>query len=324
MSPELRQLILSQTNANDISDVEVVQELWSGYGQLIRVYLSGADVDSIIVKNIDLSGNLDHPRGWNTPTSFDRKQKSYKIEQRWYEQYGNQCTNECRIPSLIYTASRGSSTVLMLEDLNIDGFSLRKMELSLDEVKLCLDWLANFHALFMSDEPDGLWSVGTYWHLSTRTNEFQAMLDSNLKEAAHEIDIALNSCSHRTFVHGDAKVANFCFHENGKGVAAVDFQYVGGGCGMKDVAYFLGSCLDEKNLFLTESELLTFYFSALKNRLKKLRPNISFVELEKEWRLLYPICWSDFSRFLNGWMPNHSKLNGYSKEMIDLTLKRLG
>jgi thiamine kinase-like enzyme len=68
-----------------------------------------------------------------------------------------------------------------------------------------------------------------------------------LKEAAPVIDEKLNTCAYKTFVHGDAKLANFCFAPDGQ-VAGVDFQYVGGGCGMKDVAYFIGSCLNEKDV----------------------------------------------------------------------------
>ena len=72
------------------------------------------------------------------------------------------------------------------------------------------------------------------------------MKDSPLKENAFLIDEKLYQSSFKTIVHGDAKLANFCFTKDGCRSAAVDFQYVGGGCGMKDVAYFLGSCLTEE------------------------------------------------------------------------------
>ena len=45
---------------------------------------------------------------------------------------------------------------------------------------------------------------------------------------------------------------------DGKAVAAVDFQYVGAGCGMKDVAYLLGSCLDDKGHEALEADLLDY------------------------------------------------------------------
>ena len=68
------------------------------------------------------------------------------------------------------------------------------------------------------------------------------------------------NCKFKTIVHGDAKLANFCFSHDLSNVAAVDFQYVGGGCGMKDVAYFLGSCLNDQELRTTENELLDFTY----------------------------------------------------------------
>ena len=93
----------------------------------------------------------------------------------------------------------------------------------------------------------------------TRPDELAAMEEGPLKRAAEIIDTRLSGARFQTFVHGDAKLANFCFRESAA-VAAVDFQYVGRGCGMKDLAYFLGSCLSEEECEKRERELLDLYF----------------------------------------------------------------
>ena len=180
--------------------------------------------------------------------------------------------------------------------------------------------MANFHATFINVIPEGLWEVGSYWHLSTRSDEFEAMEDSKLKHCAHQIDEILNRCEYQTFVHGDAKVANFCFSADGKEVAAVDFQYVGGGCGIKDVAYLLGSCLTPLECKEWEEELLDFYFEVLETTLDEVGKNLEFKSLEEEWRKMYVFAWADFSRFLLGWMPTHQKLNAYSLQQVEKTL----
>lgn len=188
------------------------------------------------------------------------------------------------------------------------------------EIKACLSWLAHFHALFLGVAPDGLWAVGTYWHLETRPDELAAMDDAELKAAASDIDRILNECRFKTIVHGDAKLANFCFSPNGQDVAAVDFQYVGGGCGMKDVVYLLGSCIDEKQCEKKVPDLLDFYFTELKHSVKK---DVDFVSLEKEWREMFAFAWTDFHRFLLGWMPGHWKINRYSRQLTKEVLSKL-
>ncbi|MEO0606545.1 MAG: choline kinase, partial [Myxococcota bacterium] len=105
-----------------------------------------------------------------------------------------------------------------------------------------------------------------------------------------------------TLVHGDAKVANFCFGD--AGVAAVDFQYVGGGCGLKDVAYFLGSCLDDAALRADAESWLVHYFRRL-----------DVPDVETAWRRVWPHAWADFERFLAGWAPDHWKRTGFAAEM---------
>lgn len=188
------------------------------------------------------------------------------------------------------------------------------------EIRACLGWLAHFHALFLGVAPEGLWPVGTYWHLETRPDELEAMDDLELKAAAGDIDRVLSGCRFKTIVHGDAKLANFCFSQDGQGVAAVDFQYVGGGCGIKDVVYFLESCMDGRECEKKAYSFLDYYFTELKSAVKK---EVDFGALETEWREMFAFAWADFQRFLLGWDPGHWKINHYSKQLTREVLNKL-
>ena len=318
MNTKLKDELLNFTNADDAMVKEIVQELWSGYGVIKRIVLIDGDYRSVIVKEITPPEITNHPRGWNTDASHQRKLRSYEVEMNWYESYGKLCTDKCRIPEH-YFSDRKEGMRMVIEDLDTAGFNFRKQSLNRAEIEQCLSWLANFHSVFMKTEPKGLWEVGTYWHLNTRKDELEAMQEGMLKDSASSIDRMLNECEYQTLVHGDAKLANFCFSEEGK-VAAVDFQYVGGGCGMKDVAYFIGSCINENECKEMEEDLLLVYFKELKVALEKQTMDIQFNNLEKEWRNLYPFAWADFTRFLVGWSPSHSKLNSYSACMVNRAL----
>jgi hypothetical protein len=149
------------------------------------------------------------------------------------------------------------------------------------------------------------------------------MDDLELKKFSKIIDNKLNECKYKTLVHGDSKLANFCFSEDMTKVSAVDFQYVGGGCGMKDIAYFFDSALSEVECKNWEEELLDYYFQELKNALYSLKKDIDFKALEKEWRDLYPVCWADFYRFLSGWMTGHKYYNSYNINVIKKALDNL-
>ena len=104
----------------------------------------------------------------------------------------------------------------------------------------------------------------------------------------------------------------------------MDFQYVGGGCGMKDLAYFIGSCFDARLCEQYEDRILNLYFSSLKQRLQSLGKLSSFARIEEEWRSLYPFAWADFHRFLLGWKPGHWKINNYSEKLVNQVLEQLG
>ncbi len=322
MNLNVRSYLLNTTQSNKVVCAENIQTLWSGYGDISRYTLAGGTRPSVVVKHICFPKETHHPRGWATDLSHSRKVRSYQIETRWYQQWNQACDDDCRTADFIGNFSEGDHQWIVLEDLN-EAFPVRKYDLTFSEVKVCLSWLAHFHARFLGKKPNGLWEIGTYWHLDTRPDEWAAMVDSPLKRNAQAIDHHLNSCRFQTIVHGDAKLANFCFSQDGNRVAAVDFQYVGGGCGMKDVVYFLGSCLSGAVLKNQEDQLLKFYFSALRKALEQKASNIIFSELEDEWRRMYPVASADFMRFMMGWMPSHQKINAYQKSLVEKALCEL-
>lgn len=315
MNEYFRSIILQSTGASSLFEKEMIQELWSGYGKIMRVGLEDASVDSVVIKHVQLPTYKNHPRGWNTDIGHQRKIKSYQVETAWYDQYSKNST--ARLPQCLAIETKNEEVLMVLEDLDEAGYPLRKSDLTWKEIAECLAWLAKFHASYMGKTPDGLWEVGTYWHLATRPQELEVLDDQSLKEAAPFIDKKLNSCKYKTFVHGDAKLANFCFAKDGR-VSGLDFQYVGGGCGMKDVAYFIGSCLDERDCERLEAKILDTYFECLQSEMKERNE-----ALEREWRSLYRVAWADFHRFLKGWSPGHWKINSYSERITAEVIKNL-
>ncbi|MGL1891651.1 MAG: ecdysteroid 22-kinase family protein [Spirochaetaceae bacterium] len=323
MNSYFKDLIIKNTGASSLGEFEVIQNLWSNYGEIIRYKLIGAEFNSIVIKHIKLSESENHPRGWNTNISHDRKVTSYKVECAWYKYWSSKCDFKCRIPKCIMMDSKDGEVLIVLEDLNDSGYPIRKTNVNISEIKLCIEWLANFHGTFINTDPKELWSKGTYWHLQTRPDELKALQDKHLKKYAHIIDKKLDDAKYKTIVHGDSKLANFCFSTDSKSVAAVDFQYVGGGVGVKDLAYFIGSCLYEEDCEKYETELLDHYFKVLKGRLLEVKSTVNIEDLEFNWRELYPVAWTDFHRFLKGWSPGHWKINSYSEKLSKEVLSNL-
>lgn len=317
MNRNIENFILEKTNANSILESRLIQSLWSGYGELLKVKLDSKNISNAVIKYIVL------PLKFNNSISHQRKVKSYQVEMNWYTHWVNLTNDLCRVPKCLGIKREENNFVIILEDLDKSGYPLRRNKLNLSESKVCLKWLANFHATFLNVKPDYLWEIGTYWHLSTRPEELEVMDDLELKNFSKIIDNKLNECKYKTLVHGDAKLANFCFSEDMTKVSAVDFQYVGGGCGIKDIAYFFDSALSEVECKNWEEELLDYYFQELKNTLYSLKKDIDFEELEKEWRDLYPVCWADFYRFLSGWMTGHKYYNSYNINIIKKALDNM-
>ncbi len=322
-SQKFKEAVLQVTGADGFGKVELIQTLWSGYGQILKVELTGCEVGSVILKNIQPPEEIRHPRGWNSQRSQERKLRSYQVEAHWYHSWSQRCDESCRVPKLYKVLQREEGSLLILEDLDEAGFPLRKERLSSNELKSCLKWLAEFHATFLQEEPTGLWETGTYWHFETRPDEFSALPEGSLKEAASIIDKRLSNARFQTFVHGDAKVANFCFSSTMNQVAAVDFQYVGRGCGVRDIAYFLGSCLSENELTEKAQAYLEDYLELLAVSIRWRRPRIDADAVVSEWRDLFDWAWADFERFLQGWSPGHRKLGGFSSDITSKVVKEV-
>ncbi|KZZ57118.1 choline kinase [Oleiphilus sp. HI0125] len=325
----LEQQLLTIAGSQSIRSVEEVQSLWSGYGAIKRYRFDGGELPSLIVKHVTLPDDIAHPRGWNTNRSHERKVRSYQVETNWYKHFAGQCDDYCQVPRTFpideSKLDPDAEYLIILEDLNAVSFSRRFDSLTYQQMQPCIQWLAHFHARFMGVQPQGLWPSGTYWHLETRPDELDALDDLALKSAAGAIDQKLKASPFQTLLHGDAKLANFCFSEDGAKVAAVDFQYVGAGCGMKDLAYFIGSCLYEDDCEKYEAALLDDYFLAFADALDRYSAmhlaRYSVQEIEASWRPLFKYAWADFHRFVKGWSPGHWKINSYSerlsKEVVD-------
>ncbi|MBM6552388.1 phosphotransferase [Marinomonas ostreistagni] len=329
IAPEL--FIKRALRATKVTRMEQVQALWSGYGEIARYQIQGAAPAQVILKAISWSHIPPHPRGWQSTHSHQRKIRSYQVEALWYQHWAQRCPDDARVPRLLAVHEDTDITYLLLEDLDQSGYANRHVQLDVSQALTVLHWLACFHSTFLrtpphnDDWPQGLWQQGTYWHLATRPDEWQAMAPSPLKESAHGLDQALRACPYQTLVHGDAKVANFCFSDDDQQVAAVDFQYVGGGVGVQDVAYFLGSCLTESQLTTHLDYLLEAYFSELSRCLVASGESPDLAEsVANAWQDLFAVAWADFHRFILGWSPQHKKNTPFSQALAQQGLAALG
>jgi hypothetical protein len=286
-----------------------LQPLWGGYGHLWRAELTRAgQASSVIVKDV-------RPPADDGSLSHRRKLRSYRVEQAFYERYAARCDDACRVPRALGLAAEHGRFISVLEDLDAAGFAGRRSRVDDIELSAVLGWLAAFHAAFLGQSPDQLWKVGTYWHLATRPDELARIEQPALRKAAGGIDARLSAARFRTFVHGDAKLENVCFASEG-GVALVDFQYVGGGVGVKDVAYFLSSCLSPAQCAALIPSYLDQYFIALRAALAPRSVAVELDALEQEWRELFPLAWVDFYRFLLGWAPGQYDPDPFSDGLV--------
>ncbi len=299
---------------------ERVQSLWRGYGELRRVHLPGGETPHAVLKWI---APPQAPTGDGSGVSHARKLRSYAVETAFYRDWAHTLAVSPRVARCLAHASdlANGGLCLLLEDLVASGFTEQAADGDLPALEACVDWLAAFHAQHLGAHPDGLWPVGCYWHFGTRAAEWRAMAAGPLKTHAVDIDHALGAARWKTLVHGDAKTANFCFDPQTTQVAAVDFQYVGGGVGVRDLVTLFASALDEPGLVMHADRLLDRYFARL---LAACDVKVDGQSLEREWRALWPVAWADYQRFLAGWRPADARRTQWAQAHIRTALAFIG
>ncbi|MBS2036760.1 phosphotransferase [bacterium] len=279
-----------------VRESSLIQRLWGGYGDLRRVYLENGT--SVILKLVR------PPQEARLSASDRRKRLSYEVERAWYLGPARQCDERCRVARLLEVERAGEICLMLLEDLANAGYAPGRPP----NIGAGLSWLAHFHRRFLGSRPEGLWEQGGYWHLETRQDELNRMPAGPLKDSAGLLDRCLRRARFQTLIHGDSKPANFLWHGQGR-AAAVDFQYVGVGCGIRDVAYYLDCCLSHRGAEAEIEDWLDFYFREL----------AADPELESEWRRLFPVAWIDYARFYQGW-GRGDELGPFSRELLGRAL----
>lgn len=300
-----------------------LQSLWAGYGSIIRVAVQspGEGVPStLIIKRVKPL------KGKTGDVGHERKLKSYRVEATWYQHtdlahkfirqqesdavgvLSTSCV--CTIPYPVHVDVDGDAIQLVLSDL-LPRFSNQGWGFGMNEAKASLRWLAAFHACYWEAELPRdragdllVWNEGSYWHLTTRWDEWRGMGREwkRLKMAAKAIDARIHNASkHKTLVHGDPKGENILFgtDKNGDLAAAFyDFQYVGRSYGSRDLVYIFVSTFDS-NLVENGADdvLLRYYF----DQLIHLLPDTCNVSTWEDIKDQYDLCMCDYVRFMAGW-----------------------
>lgn len=283
--------------------------LWSGCGQIKSGFYNSQPV---IVKISEIPENINHQVINQSDFAKLRKDKSYLNEINFYNNPTCKATFENVRPNCYFAKRINALNILILEDFKSKGFQ-NIDDYKIEHIYVVVKWLAEFHAkgfTLINSEP---FQLGGYWHLKTRPDEYKKMGGIDLKHQASYLADSLYKAKYQTLIHGDSKLANYAFDDSYK-VLGYDFQYVGSGIGLQDVMLFMTSVFNGDACAKYESSILNLYFEILHKALSNTMSMKECELLEREWRTLWPIVWSDFYRFLNGWKPEHKKITQFMQK----------
>lgn len=292
------------------------QQLWSGCGDMLFI---NHDVGKLAIKRTKVPKQVTHSRISQSAVALKRKAHSYQVERHFYKYHACELIPPCNTASYLGEGGANGMDYIVFRDFSSQGF-VQVDKPSEEQIMAVIGWLAKFHAHFLQSPAEHVWEQGNYWHLETRPDEFKRMADGEVKQAASLLHHKIKNSYWHTWIHGDAKLANFAF--NGEQALGFDFQYVGKGIGVSDLMLFITSVLDEQAQLLYADDYLKLYLDTLRVELLGKAASIDVAQLLSEWEALWPVVWADFYRFLLGWKPDHFKINKYMKFQTQIALQQ--
>ena len=143
--------VAKATGATSARRGERIQSLWSGYGEIFRVELTGAGVETVVVKSVQPPARL---RGAKKDASHARKCRSYDVETTWYRTLASRCDETCRVPALVGSRTSNGGVAHRARGPGRRGFPGAPRDPGRRRARLVPRWLAAFHARFLGVAPE--------------------------------------------------------------------------------------------------------------------------------------------------------------------------
>ncbi|MER3445519.1 MAG: hypothetical protein C4291_01190 [Candidatus Dadabacteria bacterium] len=265
----------------ELFSIEMIGEGQAFTGQIARLRLKydideGGSPKSLISKFPASDPNL--RAMWN-------RYRLYEREIRFYREIAKEI--DIRIPRYYYGALNIESgeSVLVLEDIIDARVGDNVIGCSFEDAELIFRNLGRFHALWW-ESPQLEYMMGWIPAFNQGADYIQGLYQQSwgpfiekfgdqLGDSFLEIGTWLgrnianirNRLAEppRTLIHGDLRLDNLLFSssENGTSLIVIDWQFIGRGRSISDIAYFLVFCLPPEQRRAMEWDLLNIYHSVL-------------------------------------------------------------
>ena len=184
------QIVASITKAKKAIEIEQIQALWSGYGMISRYLLTDSKLKTVIVKNIVFPNQNNHPKGWNTNISHQRKVKSYQVETEWYKSYSKHCNAACKVP-LCFGIKQIEKEQIIVEDYKKPKYKMRVISPEINNTDYSVE---TYEPKALQEEIlSNLTNLETYY-TSNKEEYFNQLNQNKLIKEAIEIKLSAKEC----------------------------------------------------------------------------------------------------------------------------------